>query len=272
MESTAYIFNPTQPEFKNNCEFYREYKPERTLQLQNEVSLFYQFKLGEKSEGSIPIIPDGCIDLLFCCHPSKPFATIATSPPQRCYYHFLPDQQYFCVRFFPEQSSLEFRCSMKEMVQHQQLPLFDVVKIEGSLLEEIAILSTFEERINFFCSFIKAKHLTPNYDQNLIHFCLNKIYSTLGWLNIGELSLTTGYSDRYLRKKFEEYIGFSPKQFSQIVRLQHSVDDLLFNHPVLNNIIDDHGFYDKAHFYKGFKKYMSLTPREYRYIFEKQVR
>jgi len=264
MESALGLFNPTQPEFKGNCEFYMEYKPDKTLQLQSEVSLFYQFKLDENTEGTIPVIPDGCIDLLFCCDPSKPFATIGTSPLQRCSYQFLPNQEYFCVRFFPEQSRLEFRCSLKEIMQHQQLPLFDVLNIEDSLLEEIACLPSFKERVSFFCSFFKDRIHTASYDQNLIYYCLNEIYASQGWLNMKDLSVTTGYSDRYLRMKFEEYIGFSPKQFSQIVRLQHSVHDLLHSHPALNTIIDNHGFYDKAHFYKGFKKYMTMTPNQYK--------
>lgn len=48
------------------------------------------------------------------------------------------------------------------------------------------------------------------------------------------------------------------------MKLQHSVHQLLESDLKLDNIIDEYGFYDKAHFYKGFKKYMELTPEQYR--------
>lgn len=258
-------FNPTQPEMKANCHFYMEYKPDVTSQ--TDISLFYQFQLNEQSKGVLPIIPDGCIDLLFNCDPNAPFSVIATSPKQRCSYQFKNNSLYFGVRLFPEQCKLKFRTSMKELIQHQQLPLFDILDLNQSSQELIATLPNFKERILFFISLINSKPLDETYDWKLINFCLNKIYTTLGLVNIKDLSIETGYSDRYLRKKFEEYIGFSPKQFSQIVRLQHSVQDLLNSHPPLNDLLDHYGFYDQSHFYKGFKKLMSLTPQEYKFNF-----
>lgn len=257
-----FLFKPTQPEMLTNCLKYIEHQPNSNHN--TDVSLYYQFTLDERSHGSLPIIPDGCIDLLFGCHPSDPFAMIAVSPEQRCAYQFNTQTEYFGVRFFPEQSCLKLQCSMKELIQHQQLPLFDVMKMSRAIVEEIALLPSFQERVRFFHSFIKSKLLETDYNQTLIKYCLEKIYTTHGLLNMNQLSLDTGYSDRYLRKKFEDYIGFSPKLFSQIVRLQNSVQELLTNDSTLNNIIDNHGFYDNAHFYKGFKKFMSLTPQQYK--------
>ena len=82
-----------------------------------------------------------------------------------------------------------------------------------------------------------------------------------------QLAAKTGYSDRYIRKKFEAYIGFAPKQFSQIVRFQHSVHELLNHQSPLDDLIDHYGFFDEAHFYKGFKKFTTLTPKQYKEIY-----
>ncbi|TWE01095.1 AraC family transcriptional regulator [Neobacillus bataviensis] len=265
MKTKGYFFNPTQPEMKSHCHLYREHQPEKTSA--REVSLFYQFKIDRSSPGTLPIIPDGCIDLLFCFNPSNTFAVIGTSPQHRCSYTFKNDSEYFGVRLLPEQSSFKFKCSTKELIQQQQIPLSDVLHIDHSLLEELENRSTFQERVTYFNSYLKSNLPEVDYERNLITYCLNKIYSTEGQLNIKELACETGYSDRYIRKKFEDYIGFSPKQFSQIVKLQHSVHKLLNHNLDLNDIIEEHGFYDTSHFYKGFKKYMEVTPEQYRYLF-----
>lgn len=257
------MFNPSQPELKLNCDYYIEHKPVMTLQ--SQVSLYYQFKTNKSSLGFLPIIPDGCLELLFSCNPSYPSANVATSPKQRCSYSFKPNSEYFAVRLSPLQSSIVFQCSIKEILQHQQLSLSDILTIDQPLIEEIVTLQSFKERITRFNSLLYSKRRSYNDCQKIVNHCLFKIYNSNGLLNLKELSTETGYSDRYIRKKFDEYIGFSPKQFSQIVRLQDSVHSLINKRSNLNDVIDDNYFYDKAHFYKDFKNYMNLTPKQYFY-------
>lgn len=142
------IFTPSQPELKFSSQNYIEYRPPNLKN--SEVSLFYQFKIDKHAQGLLQVIPDGCFDLLFCTHSVHPFALVASSPNQRCTYHFQPDCEYFAVRFYPEQNSLPFTIPIKELIQHQQVPLFDVVNLPSFLLEKIAILSSFQERVKWF--------------------------------------------------------------------------------------------------------------------------
>lgn len=261
----THVFNPVQPEMQSNCSCYLEYKP-KTL-IQTDISLFYQFKTDNLSHGSIPIIPDGCLDILFCCNKSYPYAMLATSPEQRCTYQFELNSEYFGVRLYPEQTLLTFRCSMKEMLQQQQIPLFDIVKTDPCIVEIVANLSSFKERVHYFHSLLKKIQHKDSYDQNLLKSCLQTIYTTHGLIHMKQLSEKTGYSERYIRKKFENYIGFAPKQFSQIIRFQHSIHELL-NHQInLDKLMDQYGFFDEAHFYKGFKKFTTLTPKQYKEIY-----
>ncbi|MCM3411780.1 helix-turn-helix domain-containing protein [Metabacillus litoralis] len=265
MITGSYFFNPIQPEMEPHCPIYMESKPKCTMS--QDVSLYYQFKTDENSSGELSVIPDGCIDLLFSCDPSDPFAIIATSPEERCFYQFKPNIVHFGVRLYPEQTSIMFKCSIKEIIQQKQIPLFDVLDGYYSLFEDFYTCTTFNERIIWFKNFLKKQPLQADFNQNIIHFCLNKIYETEGLVHIKQLSSETGYSSRYIQKKFEDQIGFSPKQFSQIVRLQYTVNKLLNMPHRLNDIIDAQGYYDEAHFYKGFKKYMTVSPKQYRLIF-----
>lgn len=260
-------FNPIQPEMKSNSQCYEEFQPSRHAH--SNVSLYYQFKTNNKLQGALPVIPDGCLDLLFCLNPSKPEALVAASPMQRYTFQFQPNSLYFGVRLYPEQNTIHLQCSFKELLQHQQLPLFDVLNFSPALLENITLQKSFEDRIRFLQSFLITNQFDSLYDQTLIEYCLKDIYHAHGSLNLKQLSVKTGYSDRYIRTKFEDYIGFSPKQFSQIVRFQYAVNELISHQPHLNEIIDHNGFYDEAHFYKGFKKYASLTPKQYQELFMK---
>lgn len=254
-------FHPAQPEMKFHSSFYIECKPANALG--SDISLLYEFNLNEKLSNMLPVIPDGCLDLLFCCDPSRPFAVVAVSPRHRCSYQFRTDVTYFGIRLIPNQTSLQFHCSIKELLQYEQIPLFDIAKVNRNLLEKIASLSTFQERVAFFTSFLLRKQDGKAETHTLLSYCLNTIYAAKGLINIQKLAETAGYSDRYIRKNFEQSIGFSPKGFSQIVRLQYSVQELLFHNLNLNSLIESCDFYDKAHFYKDFQKYMSLTPIQY---------
>lgn len=214
MKTKRYVFNPTQPEMKSHCHLYMEYQPKKTAA--SEVSLFYQFKIDRSSPGTLPIIPDGCLDLLFCFNPSNSFAVIGTSPHHRCSYSFQTDSEYFGVRLLPEQSSFKLKCSSKELIQQQQIPLSDVLHMNDSFLEELAVRPSFEERVMYFNSYLTSQCADVDYERNLITYCLNKIYATEGQINIKDLAGETGYSDRYIRKNLKIILGFLP---SNLVRL-----------------------------------------------------
>lgn len=263
MQNDYSIFNPTQPEMKSTCLLYKEFSPPNSNEA--DVTLFYQFKT-KNQDIMTPVIPDGCIDILFKLNYSSPSAFVVVSPEVRGSMLFEENSEYFGVRLNPEQSKFTFKSSVKEIIQQKKLSLFDVSDLHISILEKIAALNSFNDRILWFLSLLQTKTTETNYDKRLISYCLNQIYLTKGLTKINDLSIKTGYSDRYLRKKFEEYVGFSPKQFSTIVRLQYAINKLMKEKEYQNQLVDEQIFYDKSHFYKEFKKYILLTPQEYKEV------
>lgn len=259
MKKVACPFSPSQPVLKGQSSDYIEYIPEN--QNQRNVALYYQFRTD--SLGRIPIIPDGCLDLLFCCSSSDPFAVLAVSPEQGTFYQFKKESEYFGVRLYPEQTCLKFKYPVKDFLTKQQVPLFDILDIDLSFLEEIGSQINFRERIGVFKSYMRKIVPSINYDHRLIQYCIGKIYSAEdGCVNIQQLADDAGYSDRYIRKKFDEYIGFSPKKFSQIVRFQQTISEILSPNSNVEELISQRGFYDESHFYKEFKKMAQLSPKK----------
>ncbi|MBB5323249.1 AraC-like DNA-binding protein [Anoxybacillus tepidamans] len=265
---------PFQPEIQASTNSYIELKPIGQL-IGKDIALFYQFKTNNDSAYSISLVPDGCFDILFCCSSSKPSAFLWTSPFQRRKQpKFLSNCEYFGVRFFPEQGMIKLKYPMKELLE-QQIPLFDVMTGDLSIIEEIAAGKNFDERIRIFKKFLDRTKYEVDYDQKIIDYAIEKIYLSNGVLNINHLSEEIGYSDRYIRKIFEKHIGFSPKQFCQIVKFQNSLDMILkADNPLLLNsksLPSDNGYYDQSHFIREFKKFVLLTPKQYKEIYKPSI-
>lgn len=259
-------FFPSQPEFRLFTDFYQEIKP---MNYSNEIALYYQFKANEDTVQLLSAIPDGSTDLLFCCNSDNPIAMMWTSPIQRRKQSELRKNCiYFGLRLYPEQKIIQPKYPMKELMD-QQIPLFEVTSLDPNLLEHIAVKKSFHERIEVFESYLRKVRFKETRDEQLIQFVLQEIYRSNGFLDLRLLSEKTGYTDRSIRLKFERDIGFSPKQFCQIVKFQNaSIAILETNKFDFLEISSSHGYYDQAHFIRNFKKFTNLTPTQFKEIFD----
>jgi AraC-like DNA-binding protein len=260
-EKRPYV--PYQPEIPLNFDGYIEMEP--CDPYKKDIALFYQFKTTDRSLKSICLIPDGCFDILFCCNPKKPSVILWTSPFQRKKQpDFVPDCEYFGVRFMPEQRIVKLNQPMKNLLD-KQIPLHKVWSSNDRLAKEVIATSDFEMRVQTFIKYIQVNESNEwTYDQKIIESSIKEIYDSFGRISIRDLASKLGYTDRYLRKKFEEYVGFSPKQFTQIIRLQNVINTML-NSSEENffKSTEEIGYYDQTHLNKDFKRHMKLTPRQF---------
>lgn len=258
---------PSQPEIKKNTQNYIELRPSGQW-FSQDIALFYQFKTDRNSPTFLSLIPDGCFDILFCCDSEYPSSFLWTSPNQRIKQpEFKKGCDYFGVRFFPEQSILKLNFPMAELL-NKQIPLFDVFSGDQSIIERISEQEAFCKKVDVFDAFLKKVHFDSRKDLQMVKYAIQEIYTSRGLVNISDLSHSIGFSQQYIRRKFEEYIGFSPKQFSQVVKFQNCLDMLLDKDDSdIMDIIYENGFYDQAHFIKGFKKFIDLTPKQYKEYF-----
>lgn len=95
-------------------------------------------------------------------------------------------------------------------------------------------------------------------------YCVKRILKVRGDVSLPELEKETGYSERWLRAKFVERLGLSPKTFSSLARFQSCYQSLLKNKHIFSQEKDfyDH-YYDQAHFIKEFKRFMGYSPARY---------
>lgn len=254
-------FIPLQPEFEHHTQCYIEHR-DYDLHIQSPL-LFYSFRTKQKQDNVISAVPDACIDLLFYSDKNNYRADICGSVLQRKQILFLPETTYLGVRFLPKHGFKNTDCAVKELIE-QEVPLKDIINNYSPAIENIISENTLEKKIFLTKKFLNNTFFTESQTSNLVIYLLDRIYETAGNISMKTLGTETGYSTRYIRKKFEEQTGLSPKLFCRITRFQSSLYMLrgsLF--PDVSDVISRKGFYDQAHFNNEFKSFGLASPLKY---------
>ena len=83
-----------------------------------------------------------------------------------------------------------------------------------------------------------------------------------GNVRIEELTRLTNMSSRELERKFNVYVGLSPKQLARIFRLQYALRKQSQTE-LLTHLALDAGYYDQAHFIREFSGMVNEKPSQY---------
>ncbi|RAS76088.1 helix-turn-helix domain-containing protein [Priestia endophytica] len=249
---------PLQPEFKMKTAYYiekREFDQKR-----NKYYLYYQFKCDSISN-SMMVIPDGCIDILFTCVPQAPYGKVCGSVLRSKEIQLVPGAEYFGVRLPSGRESLNLNCSMKDIVECE-IPIKNLLLLDDPA-HQLANIPSFEGRIQRFQETIGTIFLNEKSYSSVVRNALYSIHLSRGNITMNDLAQKSGFSTRYIRKKFEQDIGISPKLFSQIVRFQCSLSMFMNdkNYSIWD-IIEESGYYDQAHLINEYKKFSYYSPRQ----------
>jgi AraC-like DNA-binding protein len=122
-----------------------------------------------------------------------------------------------------------------------------------------------KERINLIETFlIKQLNESLKLDYNRINYSLRFIDRNKGIVSVEKLAQLSCLSTRQFNRKFTEYVGLNPKQFTRIVRFQNTIYTQQQN--LFENFTDvayQCGYYDQAHFINEFKLFTGYTPVEF---------
>lgn len=257
MEKFLYM-TPKQPFFVTASESYTKYVMNRY-----GIVHFYQCRTGQEPRYAVP---DGCVDMVFCCNPVHPSAEICGTvlAPQAVLLE--SESCYFGVRFLPGYNPVLGESHIMQELVDQRIPFSAFIRDER-LLESICTTTDFRKQIRAFMhSYMSIyRRVCPMEHQNLLVLhSANQLFRTSGRASIESLAEETGYTPRYLTRSFREETGLSPKQLAKIIRFQTAVSAL--NAPMGRNLTEialDLGYYDQSHFVKDFKAFTGLTPKKY---------
>ncbi|CAM3022780.1 AraC family transcriptional regulator [Chryseobacterium flavum] len=170
------------------------------------------------------------------------------------------------VVFQPYFLNILLKTSAKE-TRNQIISVEDVLKSKLEVFQEKLFnksnpLAIITDLNIFFTHFLYERMST---DHHLITAAQQYLLQSKGSVSSRELQHFTGYSERHLERKFEHYIGMSPKKYGNIIRLHYFLS-------ILNNGTDEKnmtmlsyeaGYADQSHLIREFKNNIGLTPKQY---------
>lgn len=173
---------------------------------------------------------------------------------------------FIAVVFQPYFLNMLLKTSAKE-VKNQIISVEDALKdkftpFQDKLFYKTNPLTVIDDLNIFFTQFISKEMGT---DYQLIAAIQQHILQHKGSVSSKDLENFTGYSERHLERKFEDYLGISPKKYTNIIRLHYflSLMKEAASDKNMTALSYHAGYSDQSHLIREFKKNIGLTPRQY---------
>lgn len=251
---------------------YQEYSPCNILA--PFIDKYWIFK-GDPEYGTrFNILPDGCTDFIFSlgevANPTdtsqpvmQPYLTFFVGP-MRTYSELITrtaSVHMIGVRFLACGLASFTALPLHEFTD-QRINLTDLCLLfDTDLSEQLREKNNIQEHIQLIEEFlIKRLYQYRQVDKQVL-LTTRLINNFHGRLPVNKLLDDVCICQRHLERKFKYATGFSPKEYSRIIKFQHAVANLrkATNARTLFSIAIDCGYYDQAHFSKEIKRLSGNT-------------
>ena len=231
-EKNGYV--PWQPAFETfGISYHNKLQPPAT-DLDGIVADFYEISRADFKKDSLMTIPDGCTDFMFVSKGSQLRSYVSAGVRTNKEFYFGEAEFLFGIRFMPGGTYRVFPDPIRELVHHP-IPLSCIMHNTDILLEQFFACQSFAQRVELLSDYVRA-----NLRQRETRY-----------------EILNGLA-RYLQELCNDYIGISPKEFCQTVRMQYALA-LEQKNPqaALAVLASMAGYADLSHMNREFKKYMS---------------
>ncbi len=170
-----------------------------------------------------------------------------------------------CFQLYPFVLNSFFNLQAKDLNNDcynlMQLQQFDA----PATIDDLNTATNVEKRVALITAFLykifEATRVTLDYK---IQQAIRLIINNNGNIPVQELNKTLNINERTFERRFITQVGLSPKQFSQIIKFQQSLYQLLDNdYSKLTDIVYNNGFADQSHFIRVFKAFTGKTPKQF---------
>jgi len=155
-----------------------------------------------------------------------------------------------------------FRLSYAE-VKNQILVLPELLgKCAAELQVKLADVPNLAGKLHVLQHFLIAQLNVSNPDP-IYDYCINRITDAKGLITVAQLEKATGYSARWLHRKFTEHLGTGAKNMAEIIRFKQYY--LAFSSGAESHNLKEQiykYYYDQSHFIKAFKRFTGYTPTD----------
>lgn len=246
-------YHPRQPGYEGAGGGYRRCSVPLGHPLEGLVSEV--FVLQTRGEETLSVIPDGCDDLLllFCGGGVRGYL----SPSLRVRQGFsFPAGRLVGVRLLPGATAGLLGEDMAKAAG-ETVALGELWRDAGQLEETLAAASDWAQGLEALTAYLCPKVRAETGGQRLVRACVAQLWAAGGTCSVEDLARRTGYTSRYLRQIFSSYLGHSPKELAEILRVQRLLA-LLQDQP--NRALGDTallcGFADQSHMNRACRRYL----------------
>ncbi len=241
---------------------YNEYTPPTYLQSYLDCYWSYVTEPAAISSHKKPIIPDGCIDIIFDLNQPtnlKSFIIGAMTMPI-----VSSRTNLVGVRFKPGMAYPFIKTPAHEFTDL----LVDYSEFAGQeanhLSSQLVDLNSTKHQISLLNNIFSKKLSALNAVETKMLRALNLIQSTGGGISIKQISDEVGWSRQHFTRKCLNYTGLTPKFLNQVIRIREVIKqyktDKFHNWSQLSV---EGGYFDQSHMINEFRKLTGLTPIEF---------
>jgi AraC-like DNA-binding protein len=165
------------------------------------------------------------------------------------------------VTFFPHTLKSVFGFHASELTDS----CLDLKLVYGNIAERMINTFPGEKQIDVLSGYIASMiNKNSGYIDKPTKYAVSQIMRSNGNFALKDLQDELNISERSFERKFEQYVGISPKLFSKICRFQASFQQLKENrYNKLSDIAFENGYADQSHFIRVFKEFTGLSPFEF---------
>lgn len=249
---------------------YTEYPP--SLLLSPFVDQYWEFKGNPESGTHIHILPDGCTDFIFTLGEvaqvagssfvMQPYRSFFVGPMTR-YSELVtctPTVHMLGIRFLPcglfRFMDLPLAELTNQRIDTHDLPDF----FPPFFTEELSEQPHFKARIDLIEKWLIKSLAHTGQSCGPIHSAVRQINRYHGRLPISTLAANACLCPRHFERRFKHLTGFSPKEYSRIMKFRYAVEKL--RHTPSGNLLStavDAGYYDAAHLAKEIRTLSGST-------------
>jgi len=148
-------------------------------------------------------------------------------------------------------------------VKNQIVEMTDMIgKTAEELESQLAEAATLDIKVQLLQNFL-LKRLESSATDSIYDFCINRISDTKGLITVAQLEKETGYSARWLHKKFSAHLGTGAKNLAEIIRFKQLYQ--AYSNGAGLQVLRGHAYdyyYDQSHFLRAFKRFTGFNPTD----------
>lgn len=252
--------------------YYQEFRPQPSLCSFIHCYWILEYASTGSHEAEL-IIPDGRTEIIL--NYGIPFNEINEQHETRQHQFFLCGQIDGALKLKPSNHvgvlGVRFKRSglypligipINEL-NDQRVRLSDLLTDSQPFLELFRSCSTHRQRIDLIDRYM-VKLLTGKLIDPAVEYFVDLLSVNHGHQTLEHGYDQMGFSRRHMRRKFQQWTGWSPKKMSAILRLQRLLKLAKQRHPHrLTQLALEVGYYDQSHFIRDFKSIVGELPSTY---------